>query len=151
MNRFILSILAVSFPLQLLGQMFPLSDHYVYNALAINPAFAGCHDALSATILYRNCKNRRFWPLFAGSYSIDQTTCEQSFNDQSGWSKYSGRYWSLPSIFPTATSPNRKTFAFIPPESQILISQANVNCASNRISAIFGTTLCKADFRIDAL
>jgi type IX secretion system PorP/SprF family membrane protein len=34
--------------------MFPLSDHYVYDALAINPAFAGCHDALSATISYRN-------------------------------------------------------------------------------------------------
>jgi type IX secretion system PorP/SprF family membrane protein len=54
MNRFILSILALLFPLQLLGQIFPLSDHYVYNALAINPAFAGCHDALSATISYRN-------------------------------------------------------------------------------------------------
>ena len=54
MNRFILSILAVSFPLQLLGQMFPLSDHYIFNALVINPAFAGCHDALSATISYRN-------------------------------------------------------------------------------------------------
>ena len=54
MNRFILSILAVALPLQLLGQMFPLSDHYVYNPLAINPAFAGCHDALSATISYRN-------------------------------------------------------------------------------------------------
>jgi type IX secretion system PorP/SprF family membrane protein len=54
MNRFILSILALSFPLQLLGQLFPLSDHYVYDALAINPAFAGCRDALSATISYRN-------------------------------------------------------------------------------------------------
>ena len=54
MNRFILSILAVLFPLHLLGQMFPLSDHYVYNALAINPAFAGCQDALSATASYRN-------------------------------------------------------------------------------------------------
>lgn len=54
MNRFILIILAGLFPLQLLGQMFPLSDHYVFNALAINPAFAGCHDALSATISYRN-------------------------------------------------------------------------------------------------
>jgi type IX secretion system PorP/SprF family membrane protein len=54
MNRFILSILAIIFPLQLLGQMFPLSNHYVYDALAINPAFAGCHDALSATIMYRN-------------------------------------------------------------------------------------------------
>ena len=54
MNRFILSILAVSFQLQLLGQMFPLSDHYIYNGLAINPAFAGCQDALSSTISYRN-------------------------------------------------------------------------------------------------
>lgn len=54
MNRFILIILAVSFPLQLWGQMFPLSDHYVYNALAINPAFEGCNNALSATIIYRN-------------------------------------------------------------------------------------------------
>ncbi|TAL78320.1 MAG: type IX secretion system membrane protein PorP/SprF [Bacteroidetes bacterium] len=54
MNRFILSILAVLFPLHVLGQMFPLSDHYEYNALAINPAFAGCHDALSTTISYRD-------------------------------------------------------------------------------------------------
>jgi type IX secretion system PorP/SprF family membrane protein len=37
-----------------MGQMFPLSDHYVVNALAINPAFAGCQDALSATISYRD-------------------------------------------------------------------------------------------------
>jgi type IX secretion system PorP/SprF family membrane protein len=37
-----------------MGQLFPLSDHYVYDALSINPAFAGCNDALSATIMYRN-------------------------------------------------------------------------------------------------
>jgi type IX secretion system PorP/SprF family membrane protein len=54
MKRFILNILALMFPLHLMGQLFPLSDHYVYNALVINPAFAGCHDALSATISYRN-------------------------------------------------------------------------------------------------
>jgi type IX secretion system PorP/SprF family membrane protein len=54
MNRFILIILVVAFPLHMSGQMFPLSDHYGYNTLAINPAFAGCQDALSATILYRN-------------------------------------------------------------------------------------------------
>lgn len=54
MNRFILSILTIILPLQLLGQMSATSDHYMYDALAINPAFAGCHDALSATILYRN-------------------------------------------------------------------------------------------------
>ncbi len=54
MNRVIFYILILLFPLQLFGQMFPSSDHYVYNTLAINPAFAGCHDALSATISYRN-------------------------------------------------------------------------------------------------
>jgi len=40
--------------MQFFGQMFPLSDHYVYDVLGINPAFAGSHEALSATILYRN-------------------------------------------------------------------------------------------------
>ena len=54
MNRIILSILIVLFQLQLSGQMFPLSDHYVVNALAINPAFAGCQDALSLTTSYRD-------------------------------------------------------------------------------------------------
>ena len=54
MNRVIISILTLLIPLQLFGQMFPSSDHYVYNTLAINPAFAGCNDALSATISYRN-------------------------------------------------------------------------------------------------
>src|SRR5665647_3867616 len=54
MKRIILSILIVLFHLQLSGQMFPLSDHYVVNGLAINPAYAGCQDALSATISYRD-------------------------------------------------------------------------------------------------
>ncbi|MGD0753917.1 MAG: type IX secretion system membrane protein PorP/SprF [Bacteroidales bacterium] len=54
MNRIILSILILSFQFQLSGQMFPLSDHYVVNALAINPAFAGCQDALSLTASYRD-------------------------------------------------------------------------------------------------
>jgi len=54
MNRIILSILLVLLPVHLMGQMFPLSDHYVVNALAINPAFAGCQDALSLTASYRN-------------------------------------------------------------------------------------------------
>jgi len=54
MKRFIVGILVVTFPFHLMGQMFPLSDHYVYNGLFINPAFAGCHDALSTTISYRD-------------------------------------------------------------------------------------------------
>jgi len=29
-----------------LGQMFPLSDHYVFDAQTINIDYAGCHDAL---------------------------------------------------------------------------------------------------------
>jgi type IX secretion system PorP/SprF family membrane protein len=37
-----------------MGQMFPLSDHYIYDVLPINPAFAGGHNALSATLSYRN-------------------------------------------------------------------------------------------------
>ena len=54
MKRLFLSILAVLFSLHLSAQMFPLSDHYVVNALAINPAFAGCQDALSLTASYRD-------------------------------------------------------------------------------------------------
>src|SRR5665648_1188501 len=62
MNRFILCIFVISLPLQMLGQLFPQSNHYEYNALDINPAFAGCRDALSATISYRNQ-----WVGFKGS------------------------------------------------------------------------------------
>jgi type IX secretion system PorP/SprF family membrane protein len=54
MKRLLFSILVLSFSLHLSAQMFPLSDHYVVNALAINPAFAGCQDALSLTASYRN-------------------------------------------------------------------------------------------------
>ena len=54
MNRIILIILTLLFPLHLMGQMLPLSGNYMYDALSINPAFAGCNDALSAAISYRN-------------------------------------------------------------------------------------------------
>jgi type IX secretion system PorP/SprF family membrane protein len=36
------------------AQLFPLSDHYIYNGLVINPAFAGSQDALSAALQYRD-------------------------------------------------------------------------------------------------
>jgi type IX secretion system PorP/SprF family membrane protein len=54
MSRITLSILTFLLPLQLMGQMFPLSDQYLNNTLAFNPAFAGCHDALSITLMYRD-------------------------------------------------------------------------------------------------
>jgi type IX secretion system PorP/SprF family membrane protein len=54
MNRLSLSILIFLLPLQLWGQLFPLSDHYINDALTINPASAGNNGALSTVILYRN-------------------------------------------------------------------------------------------------
>lgn len=36
------------------AQLFPISDFYIFDGLIINPAFAGSHDALSATLQYRN-------------------------------------------------------------------------------------------------
>lgn len=36
------------------GQINSLSDHYLNNMMAVNPAFAGSHDAFSTTISYRN-------------------------------------------------------------------------------------------------
>jgi type IX secretion system PorP/SprF family membrane protein len=38
----------------MMGQMISLSDSYLYNGHAINPAFMGSQDALSATMVYRN-------------------------------------------------------------------------------------------------
>lgn len=54
MNKLFLGILFLLIPFQIFGQMFPESDQYVYNALVINPAFAGCQDALSVSVMYRN-------------------------------------------------------------------------------------------------
>src|SRR5664279_940616 len=54
MKHLFIGILLASFTLHLSAQLFPLSDHYVVNGLAINPAYAGCHDALSATTSYRD-------------------------------------------------------------------------------------------------
>jgi type IX secretion system PorP/SprF family membrane protein len=54
MNRFILSLLTILFPMHLAAQMLTVSHHYKSDALSINPAFAGCYNSLSATLLYRN-------------------------------------------------------------------------------------------------
>jgi type IX secretion system PorP/SprF family membrane protein len=54
MYRYLAGIVIMLLPLQLFAQLFQLSDHYTYNALVINPAFAGCHDALSVNIQCRD-------------------------------------------------------------------------------------------------
>ena len=54
MKKYILSILISFSSIVAMGQMFPLSDHYLIDALDINPAFAGGHNALSTSLIYRN-------------------------------------------------------------------------------------------------
>ena len=54
MNRLILSIFIIIFPMQLAAQMLTVTHYYKSDALSINPAFAGCYNSLSATLLYRN-------------------------------------------------------------------------------------------------
>lgn len=49
-------------PLYIWGQLSTISDHYVHNSLAINPAYSGSQEALSTTILHR-----RYWFGFKGS------------------------------------------------------------------------------------
>src|SRR5574340_794345 len=41
-------------PVRISAQMLPLTDQYLNNTMAINPSYAGSHDALSATLSYRN-------------------------------------------------------------------------------------------------
>ncbi len=54
MGRFSICILIILIPANISGQKIPLSNHYIHDALSINPAYAGSHNALSTTILYKN-------------------------------------------------------------------------------------------------
>lgn len=54
MKRILFVIMLILLSSHIKGQMYPVTHHYMFDALAINPAFAGCNDALSAAILYRN-------------------------------------------------------------------------------------------------
>ena len=54
MKRSFVSICTFLFTLFAWGQLQPLSNQYIFNGLAINPAYSGSREALSATALYRN-------------------------------------------------------------------------------------------------
>lgn len=54
MKRILFVTVLILFSLHIKGQLYPVTHHYMFDALAINPAFAGCNNALSAAILYRN-------------------------------------------------------------------------------------------------
>lgn len=62
-RKLILSIIAI---LSLIGKGFaqqdPLYSLYMYNAMSLNPAYAGSYDDVAATLLYRNQ-----WVGFAGA------------------------------------------------------------------------------------
>jgi type IX secretion system PorP/SprF family membrane protein len=52
--RNIFIILFFGYSLGALAQLEPLSNQYLLNTLAINPAYAGSHDALSISLFHRN-------------------------------------------------------------------------------------------------
>ena len=54
MKRSFISIFTFLFTLFTWGQLQPLSNQYIFNGLAINPAYSGSREALSTTMLYRN-------------------------------------------------------------------------------------------------
>ncbi|MCK4344997.1 MAG: type IX secretion system membrane protein PorP/SprF [Bacteroidales bacterium] len=62
MRRSLLCILSIILPYLVCGQLHPLSNQYIFNALAINPAYSGSRETLSTSILYRNQ-----WVGFEGS------------------------------------------------------------------------------------
>jgi len=54
MSKSLIIILIMFAPLRLAGQLFPQSDQYLNNTMSFNPAYAGCDEALSTTLYYRN-------------------------------------------------------------------------------------------------
>ena len=62
MRRSLFCILSIILPYLVCGQLYPLSNQYIFNALAINPAYSGSRETLSTSILYRNQ-----WVGFEGS------------------------------------------------------------------------------------
>lgn len=52
--RHIVAVQALLLASFLYGQHTPLTSHYLFNGLAINPAYAGSRDALTANINYRH-------------------------------------------------------------------------------------------------
>ena len=54
MSRWLFTITIILLPLGVAAQLEPLSNQYLLNTLAINPAYAGNRDALSMTLQHRN-------------------------------------------------------------------------------------------------
>jgi type IX secretion system PorP/SprF family membrane protein len=52
--RLLICLLIFLFPTLVIGQQNFMTDNFVHDALAINPAYAGSQEALSTTVYYRN-------------------------------------------------------------------------------------------------
>jgi type IX secretion system PorP/SprF family membrane protein len=76
MRRLISIICIFILPAYSYGQLYSMSDHYVYNSLAINPAYAGSHNALSTIFGYRTCLNS-----FEGAPSTMTLSVHSSLNN----------------------------------------------------------------------
>ncbi len=54
MKRWIICIIFMILQLQIMAQLFPVSDLYTHNKIILNPAFSGYEGALNVTLHYRN-------------------------------------------------------------------------------------------------
>jgi type IX secretion system PorP/SprF family membrane protein len=54
MKKLLIILSLIMMNSRIFSQLYPLSDYYIYNGMAINPAFAGSADALSATAEIRD-------------------------------------------------------------------------------------------------
>src|SRR5512145_329703 len=54
MKRWIICIFILLLRLQLMAQLYPVSDLYTHNKVILNPAFSGCEGALNVSLQHRN-------------------------------------------------------------------------------------------------
>ncbi len=93
-----LSVLIITIAnLTAIAQQDPMYSQYVFNGLIINPAYAGSHDVLSTTLLYRNQWVSIPGAPKTGSFSIDAPLKNQKVGiglnlefDKIGVTNYSG-------------------------------------------------------------
>ena len=53
-KKYYILLLMLSISMRVIAQQDPMYSQYIFNGLLINPAYAGTHEVLNATMLYRN-------------------------------------------------------------------------------------------------
>jgi type IX secretion system PorP/SprF family membrane protein len=102
MKKIIITSAIIAFCFAANAQQDPMFTHYMYNTLAVNPAYAGSRDALTVTALHRSQ-----WVAFDGAPQTQTMTFHTPFfknkmgvglsvvNDKIGPSKTTGLYADL--------------------------------------------------------